>query len=169
MIVLRDIPLIDITKSETGCCTLIDPSDWDRQVFEFDNKLFAKVRTRSLLHIPLNMDAVMRSTQAKIDKAGAAAPRWIILSREVSPWHADHYFAVTKAVPGLEMTSLSGTFMTKVFEGPFRDAPDWHRQLIEYAESEGKTPLRAYFFYTTCPSCAKHYGKNYVVGFAQVA
>jgi hypothetical protein len=25
-----------------------------------------------------------------------------------------------------------------------------------------------YFFYTTCPRCAKHYGKNYVVGVAQV-
>ena len=25
-----------------------------------------------------------------------------------------------------------------------------------------------YFFYTTCPRCAKHYGKNYVVGVAKV-
>jgi len=25
-----------------------------------------------------------------------------------------------------------------------------------------------YFFYTTCPTCAKHYGKNYVVGVAKV-
>jgi len=25
-----------------------------------------------------------------------------------------------------------------------------------------------YFFYKTCPCCAKHYGKNYVVGVAKV-
>jgi len=25
-----------------------------------------------------------------------------------------------------------------------------------------------YFFYTTCPTCAKHHGKNYVVGVAKV-
>jgi len=25
-----------------------------------------------------------------------------------------------------------------------------------------------FFYYTTCPKCAKHYGKNYVVAFAEV-
>ena len=27
---------------------------------------------------------------------------------------------------------------------------------------------RLFFYYTTCPRCAKQYGKNYVVGLAQV-
>ena len=30
-----------------------------------------------------------------------------------------------------------------------------------------KTPKNNYFFYTTCPKCAKAYGENYVVGVAE--
>lgn len=93
---------------------------------------------------------------------------FLILSSEVSPWHADHFLAVTKAVPGLEMERISGRFMTKVFEGPFKDASKWQEQLVSYVAFDGETPLKTYFFYTTCPKCAKVYGKNYVVGFEQV-
>jgi hypothetical protein len=32
----------------------------------------------------------------------------------------------------------------------------------------GRTLETLYFFYTTCPKCAKHYGKNYVVGIAKL-
>jgi hypothetical protein len=39
-------------------------------------------------------------------------------------------------------------------------------------EAVRRRPRRAletlYFFYTTCPKCAKHYGKNYVVAVAKV-
>jgi hypothetical protein len=35
-------------------------------------------------------------------------------------------------------------------------------------EAAGRKVRRMYFFYTTCPKCAKKYGKNYVVIFAQV-
>lgn len=166
---INDIPLIDISKSETGCCALIEPAAWDKQTFIFKDKLFAKAQTRSFLHVPLNMDVVMKNAQAKIETAGAGASKWIILSQDTSAWHADHYFAVTKEVPGLETTKLTGTFVTKVFEGPYRDAHKWYSQLNQYAKSMGKPPLATYFFYTTCPNCAKTYGKNYVVGFAQIA
>ncbi len=37
-----------------------------------------------------------------------------------------------------------------------------------YVHEKGKQLDTIYFFYTTCPRCAKHYGKNYVVGVAKV-
>jgi hypothetical protein len=37
-----------------------------------------------------------------------------------------------------------------------------------YVASRQKKLEKLYFFYTTCPKCAKHYGKNYVVLLAQV-
>ncbi len=37
-----------------------------------------------------------------------------------------------------------------------------------YAVAQGKTMSKMYFFYTTCPKCAKKYGKNYVVILAQL-
>jgi hypothetical protein len=37
-----------------------------------------------------------------------------------------------------------------------------------YVSEQGKTPKKMYFYYTTCPKCAKKYGKNYVVLLAQI-
>jgi effector-binding domain-containing protein len=168
MYALNHVPAIDLSKSTTGCCALIDPTEWDEKTFEFKDKLFAKARTRSIFHVPLNMSSVMSKAQTKIDEADARVDDFIILSYETSPWHADHYFAVSKEVPGLETERFTGSYMTKVFEGPFKDAQKWYKELIEYAKSKGKKPLNTYFFYTTCPNCSKVYGKNYVVGFEQV-
>jgi len=37
-----------------------------------------------------------------------------------------------------------------------------------YVAKKGKQLKKIYFCYTTCPACAKAYGKNYVVLFAQI-
>ena len=42
------------------------------------------------------------------------------------------------------------------------------RETQEYVTAQGQQMRKLYFFYTTCPKCAKHYGKNYVVAFAEV-
>lgn len=169
MYAVNHVPLIDMTKSTTGCCALIEPEQWDEQEVTFSNKLFAKATVRSILHVPINMNAVMTKNLARIHEAGADLEEYLILSSEVSSWHSDQYFAVSKDVPGLEMQRITGTFLTKVFEGPYKDAGKWYKQLKDFAISKGKQPLRTYFFYTMCPNCAKAYGKNYVVGFQQIA
>jgi len=92
----------------------------------------------------------------------------VCLSDEDSPWGSDLYIAVTKDVPGLQMTQISGTFLTKVFEGPFKNAPRWAKEMEEYVKGKGRELQKIYFFYTTCPACAKVYGKNFVVLLAQV-
>lgn len=166
---INTLPRIDLTQSTTNCCPLINPADWEDKAITFDGKLFAKATTQSLLHIPLNMGQVMAEAQAKIDAANARAKDFIILSHEVSPWHANHYLAVSYDVPGLAMEKISGRFMTKVFEGPYKDVGKWYSQLIEYVKSKGMTPQKTYLFYTACPKCAKTYGKNYVIGFEQVS
>ena len=66
------------------------------------------------------------------------------------------------------MARLSGHFLTKVFEGPYSDAPGWCAEMGRYVQDKGQQLETLYFFYTTCPRCAKHYGKNYVVGIAKV-
>ena len=40
--------------------------------------------------------------------------------------------------------------------------------MTDYVASQQKTVQKLYFFYTTCPKCAKHCGKNYTVLLAQV-
>lgn len=161
------VPLMG--ESKTGCCALIQPSDWDEQTFVFEDKLFAKATSRNFWHIPLTLGSAMKRTQEKITAADAQPSDVLILSTDVSPWKSEHFFAVTKEVPGLKMVRLSGTFLAKVFEGPYREVPKWYARLITYARDQGYEPKRVYFFYTECPKCIKAYGKNYVVGFAQVA
>jgi len=71
-------------------------------------------------------------------------------------------------VPGASMATLSGTFLAKVFEGPYKDIRRWICEMGKYVESKNKRLKRLLFYYTTCPKCAKKYGKNYVVLLGQV-
>jgi len=66
------------------------------------------------------------------------------------------------------MTRISGTFLTKVFEGPYKNIRKWIKQMEEYVAIRNKDIEKMYFFYTTCPKCAEYYGKNYVVILAKV-
>ena len=46
-------------------------------------------------------------------------------------------------------------------------ARGWVPELEGMVRAKGLTPKTIYFFYTTCPKCAKVYGKNYIVGLAR--
>jgi hypothetical protein len=157
-------------KNETGCCPVPDVNAWDGQTVTWEGKKFIKDATISFLHVPINMKQVINRSWKKIKEGKAEPPtnEWIMLSYDPSPWRGEHYFSVTKEVPGAENVTLSGTFMTKVFEGPYKEAGKWYKKMAEYVKSQGKEAKKIYFFYTTCPKCAKHYGKNYSIAFAQV-
>jgi len=105
---------------------------------------------------------------ALIEKAQAKAPYQLMLTDEKSMWGSDIYIDVTKDVPGARMETISGTFLTKVFEGPYQNAGKWAQEMEKYVRDKGKTMKKLYFSYTTCPKCAKAYGKNYAVLFAQI-
>lgn len=166
--VCTDLPAVDLDASETGCCPRFDPAPWDQQEFVFDRRPFVRATTVNFLHVPLNLHTVYQRVWAQV-KAADAAPRgtFLVLSTDPSPWRGEHYFAVAHAVPAAENVTLSGTFLTKVFEGPFRDARRWCRDMQAYVSAQGRVIEKLYFFYTTCPKCARHYGQNYVVAFAE--
>ena len=164
------LPEYDMSDNPTGCCPRFKPERWNEKELHFEHKPFVKVNTRSIFHIPINMGRVFATTFEALEKAGAVdMKQFIILTIDVSPWKSEHYFAVTKEVSGKEMAFLSGDYLTKVFEGPYKNAPKWYKEMEHRVEQDGKQPGKIYFFYTTCPKCAKYYGKNYVVGVAQAA
>jgi hypothetical protein len=155
--------------TETGCCPRFNPEPWDEKEIHWDNKLFVKDKVRCFLYMPLNFGKVMTRLAEKIDKADAYTPEPpVCLSDHTSKWTMDLYIAVTKPVEDAEMTTLSGTFLTKVFEGPYKNAKLWCDQMRDWVTQKGKAIKRHLMYYTTCPKCAKHYGKNYVVYFAQI-
>jgi hypothetical protein len=154
--------------SETGCCPRFHPEPWDQKEVTFQDKLFVKDRVRSVFHIPLNFGRVMVRNMGKIQAAGALPPEPLLLSDENSLWGADIYIAVSQDVPGAQMARISGTFLTRVFEGPYANVHRWVQEMKTYVASKQKEIQKLYFFYTTCPSCAKYYGKNYIVLLAQI-
>ena len=66
-----------------------------------------------------------------------------------------HHFAVTVEVAGEELTTLTGDVVTKVFERPFSNSPDWQEKPGDLANAPGRDPKQIWFLYTTCPKCAK--------------
>jgi hypothetical protein len=151
----------------TGCCAPFDPSTWDRREVVWHDKLFVKEHAHSFLHVPIDMGRVMARARQAIDAAGATPPNPLVLSED-HLFGSDLYLEVTHAVPGLRNMTLSGDFICRVFDGPYRDAPRWVETMTWAVADEGRTLRRVYFGYTTCPACAKAYGHNYVVLFAEV-
>jgi hypothetical protein len=155
-------------KDAAECCPRFDPGPWNEKTLTWENRRFVQDRVTSFLHIPLNFGAVMKRNVAAIKAVDAFPETVVVLADENSLWGADVYIEVTQDVPGAKMATISGTFLAKVFEGPYGQMRKWIDQMKTFVEGKEKTLDKLYFFYTTCPKCAKKYGKNYVVLLAQV-
>lgn len=153
---------------ETGCCPRFNPEPWDQKEIIFKDRLFVKDNVRTIFHIPFGFGRVMLNNIKKIVQAGAITDDPLLLYRVRSFWKAEVYIAVAKDVPNAKMEEMSGTFMTKVYEGPFSQGSKWSKDMTKYVRSKGKVPKKLYMYYTTCPKCAKVYGKNYTVLLAEV-
>ncbi len=154
--------------SETNCCPKFDPTPWDGKTFGWQNKKFIKDKVFTLFYIPMNFGSVITKLNKKIENAGADVPDWLCLADDTSKWNMDIYLAVDKDIPGSENVQLSGKYFSKVYEGNFKDTGKWHKDFIDYLKSHDMEMKKMYTWYTTCPKCAKHYGKNYVVLVAQL-
>ena len=154
---------------QSCCCPRFDPERWNEKTVTWTNAKFVQDRVRSFLHIPLNFSAVMVRNCRLIEAAGAQQEEPLVLADENSLWGADVFIGVTRDVPQAKMATLSGTFLCKVFEGPYSNIRSWIKEMQGYVASQGKGMQRLLFYYTTCPRCAKKYGKNYVVLLAQIA
>ncbi len=151
----------------TGCCPPFNPAGWQEKTLVLKDRLFLKTKTMNFFYIPLNMNAVMLKAMNAIEKTKAYAKEPFMLMQD-KPFGSDVLIEVSKNVPGYKMEKISGTFLTKVFEGPYNQMGGWMKEMQEYAKKKGKQIKMIYTFYTTCPACAKVYGKNYVVLLAQI-
>lgn len=153
---------------EDECCPKFDPAPWDGKLFEWNQKKFIKDHIATFLHIPLNFGGVMRRLDKKVRQASASTPDFVCLSEHTSKWNMDVYLAVDKEIPGTENLTFSGKFLSKVYEGPFQETANWCKDFEEFAKSKALKITKWFMWYTTCPKCAKKYGKNYVVIIASV-
>jgi hypothetical protein len=164
---VNEVPFLDESDTPTHCCPRFQPGKWDGVSLQFRDKRFVRATTRSANYVPRDMGRVFNRVGANMMDADAWDPAdTLVLSRNLSPWQAEHLFAAARPVPEEEMTALSGAYLTRVFEGPYRRVRAWHREMEQAVRARDARPGAVYFFYTACPRCARAYGVNYVVGVA---
>lgn len=142
------------------CCPKFNPAPWDGKTVEWKNKRFIKDKVFTLFYMPINFGSVITRLMKKIN---SNCPDGLCLSEHTSKWNMNLYVAVDKEVLGVENVKLSGKFLCKVYEGPFKDTGKWCKDFETYAKDKKVMVKKQYMWYTTCPKCAKKHGKNYVV------
>ena len=157
---------------EAVCCEQFDPSLYDEKEFVWKDKPFVIEKVRCFLYIPINFGAATLRAIDKLETANAkpTGNACVMLSDMKSPWTSTLYVASTKGdVPNANVSHMSGRFVTKVFEGPYSNCGRWVKEMEGYLRKAKQVEAEEILaYYTTCPVCAKKYGKNYCVLFAKV-
>lgn len=157
-----------LVEEKTICCPKFNPVPWDNQFFEWNEKKFITAKVFTFFYMPIGFGKVISKLQKKVELAGASIPDYLCLSSHTSKWSMDIYLAVDKEVPSAENVVLTGKFYSKVYEGPFSDTGKWTSDFESIVKAKNLQIKNWFMWYTTCPKCAKKYGKNYVVIFAEI-
>lgn len=150
------------------CCPEFDAKQWNEKTITWRDQKFAKDKVLCFFYMPLNFGTAMKRLMTKLEAAHAQSPNWICLSDHMSKWRMDVYLAVDRDLPDTQMQTMTGTFISKVYDGPFSETKKWCEDFADYAKREGVETGKTYMWYTTCPKCAKKRGKNYVAILAEV-
>jgi hypothetical protein len=155
-------------NTESQCCPKFDPTKWDDKVFKWSDKKFIKDKVFTFFYMPVNFGQVITRMTQKVESACVKMPDWLCLSDHTSKWNMDLYLAVDQEVSGADNVVLTGKFYSRVYEGDFKDTGKWCADFEVQAKEKGLSVKKYFMWYTTCPKCAKKYGKNYVVVVGQV-
>ena len=90
------LPIYDANDIPTGCCPRFKTEGWDEQELHFKNKLFVKATTRSLFHIPINMNRVFPKTFKQIEKEDNRFKVDLMCTEEVGFMSADDIPGINK-------------------------------------------------------------------------
>lgn len=154
----------------TNCCPVFEVKRWDKKTHHWQNKLFVQDEVIQLFHIPLNFGQVVKRMFAQVTAAKAAPANedFLLLAYDPSPWKSQLFMTVTKPISTATMTKISGTFYSQVFDGPYEAVPKWIKIMDQVLADKNQVAKKYYFHYAYCPKCAKAYGHNYVIAFAQI-
>jgi hydrolase family protein len=153
------------------CCsefTSKDVKKWDKKIINWKNKKFIKGKVFSLFFIPINFGQVMKRMYKNVKISKAKIINNLCLSAHSSKWNMDVYLAVDKKVKNEENVIISGKFLSKVYEGDYKDTEKWCDDFTKYAKKKKVIINNWFMWYTTCPKCAKKYKKKYTVIIAKI-
>mmetsp|Transcript_25966 Transcript_25966/g.54847 ORF Transcript_25966/g.54847 Transcript_25966/m.54847 type:complete len:185 (-) Transcript_25966:229-783(-) len=176
--------------------TYTDPDGNPHKEISWKEKPFVKDGTFCFFYIPLAFGRAMSRSLKKIEDAGAAVTQkddFMVMSDCHSPWYSNIYVTIAndKEVEGENIEKISGSFLAKAFEGDYSNMGNWAREMQSLVKeileknnnknandkqhmdsinnANGNTNTKMYFYYPTCPKCAKKYGKNHVVIYAKMS
>jgi len=152
------------------CCKDIDLSKWNFREVKWNRKPFYVVRYGTFLHIPIGIGKAMVSGMNIVAGKYHTPYPELWLSKETGLFSAKMLFAVKKANPGdPSIEKLSGTFVTRGFQGPYKNMGNYIRVFNEQVKQKyGRKPIELYFWYANCPKCAKKQGGPKIVIFGRV-
>ncbi len=160
-------------NQEKQCCPKFNPEKWDGKTHEWNNKPFIKEAMPTLFHIPLPM--IINKKVTKIWKMAEVAQKiesnpedTLLLFRDPSAFRSEIYLSVAGPVSDANNVNISGTFISKVYSGPYSAVPKFMKQMNEYLKSQNKEAKDYYVHYAYCPGCAKKFGNNYMIFFAKI-
>jgi len=92
----------------------------------------------------------------------------LLLFTDPTPFKSEIFLSVTGVVPGEDNVTISGSYVSKVFDGPYNAIPKYIKEMDRYLSEKGKRSKRYYVHYAYCPKCARKYSHNHMVLFAEV-
>ncbi|HRZ29269.1 MAG TPA: hypothetical protein P5052_00415 [Candidatus Paceibacterota bacterium] len=92
----------------------------------------------------------------------------LILFADPSAFKSEIYLTVKSPIDNENNVTISGTFMSKVFDGGYNDVPKHIKQMDQYLNTINKKAKKYYIHYAYCPKCAKKFGHNYMIFFAEI-
>ncbi len=164
------------TKEKTlgVCCPIFNAEKWDNKTYFWNEKKFLMATIPTLFHIPLP-PMIGKKVTKMMEKAEVAEKleddreEILLLFTDPTAFKSEIYLSVTGEVPEADNTTLTGTFMSKVFEGKYKDIPKFIKEMEAYLQEHHKKAENYYVHYAYCPKCAKEAGKNYIVLFAKIS
>lgn len=161
-----------VAEESSVCCPEFDPLRWNNKKLVWHNKIFLKDSVPELFHIPLPSmySKVITRMWNKADEARVLPEPddFLLLAYDPSPFKSELLMAINEEIPGEENVKLSGTYMSKVFDGPYNHVPTYMKEMNGYLASLKLKAKKHYFYFAYCPECAKKYGHNYIVAVAEV-
>jgi len=171
---MSNLETLEVEKLENEeCCPTFHPEKWHGVVFNWNRKPFIKESIPEFFHIPYPPMIAKKVTKMMqlaedADKLEEDMEDILLLFMDPHPFKSEMYLSVTGEVEGANNTSLTGTFISRVFKGDYSIIPESMKEMDAYLKSQNKKAGKYYVHYAYCPKCAKEHGHNYMVLFAEI-
>jgi hypothetical protein len=161
-----------MTEQNDKCCPEFKREKWDEKTHSWDKKPFILESIPTFFHIPFPpMIGKKVAKMCRLMEASGRAEKdkeeVLLLFRDPGAFKSEIYLSVTGPVKDAHNAEISGTFISKVFSGPYNAVPSFIRQMNEYLASRGNKAKDYYIHYAYCQKCAEKHG-NAMILFALV-